>query len=218
MRKPKEKRSLRWQTQMLPFAVVWAIAITSATWIIGILIQILLYPFLTLQGAGVASNFLPTLVVGLIQVLLVERLLKRSMRRWMLYTTVGGFITVFLIHIVARSILYNPNFTPDLYMLVNFIAYYAPAPLLQFFWLRRRVNRAWFWPVISLFVMFLFSIKGFLTREYGSGVIEAVVQMVAYGILQASLMHTLWQHPKDAEKTKVDLPPINNRMRRGSNA
>src|SRR5687767_6769424 len=126
MRKTKAKHEARNQTQMLPFVVVWALSIVSTSYIDSALMRTLLYPFLTSELAAAASNFVPVLLTGLIQAVLTERLLKRPMRGWMLYTAVSGFITLFLIHGVARSMFYgqNPNFSSDLYMLVNSIAFY----------------------------------------------------------------------------------------------
>jgi hypothetical protein len=204
----KTKRS-RWRTQMLPFVLVWGISIAIASLASGQLMRIFLFPLLTPEGAGIASNFIPVILTGVIQVFLVERLLKRSMRGWMLFTAVSGLVTLFLIHVVAKSYLSTQgpysNFSIDLFMLVNYIAFYAPAPVIQFFWLRPRVKQAWLWPVSGILLMVMFSLRGFLSRDYSSEFLEAMVRFLSYSVIQASLMHYLWSRPRDAEKARVNF-------------
>lgn len=205
MGKTKAKRDIQIHIQILPFAIIWALSTVITGYIASTFMRIFLYPLLTSELAGAASNFVPILVTGMVQVVLVERLLKRSMGKWMLYTTVSGLATLFLIHGVARSMIYSQNFNSDFYMLVNLIAYYVPASILQYVWLRRRVNRAWLWPFASILFTLAFSLRGLLSSDYTSSFFTAMVQFLSYSIIQASLMYSLWQHPKDTEKAKIDF-------------
>ena len=202
MQKTKAKRDSR--IQMLPFALVWAVSIAIAGLVSGALMRLLLFPLLPNEGVAIADNIIPVIVMGLVQVALVERLLKRSMRGWMLYTSISGLVTLFLIHVVAKSYMYdqNPNFSVELYMLVNYIAYYISAPLLQFFWLRQHVKRAGLWLAINILFTSMIALKGFLSSDYAS--YFPWIEVFAYSIIQASLMHYMWTQPKDAEKAKID--------------
>lgn len=150
MRKTKAKQRF-WQDRKLPFVIVWALGIGTVG-VVSRLWQVAPLPFLYNEPeARVTLSLLTSMIgTGLVQVFLVERLLKKPMcgkpmRGWKLYTVTSAVIAAFLNQVTPSLFLTYilpriPNF--DLFDLVISLALNAPASLLQAFWLHKHVKRA----------------------------------------------------------------------------
>lgn len=206
MRKSKAKRDTFWQSQMLPFVIVWTIVVG----IIGVLSrfwQSAPLPFLYNEPQlRVALTLITnTIGTGLAQVFLVERLLKKSMRGWMLYTTASLLITL-LIDTPVRTFFFLLfqfwNVGYEFSWLLGTLAISAPTSLLQALWLHKRVKHAWLWPLMTIPLL-----GAFTMIRYGDGDYQLLklITLLSIGVIQAGLMHYFWQHPKDNEKVKIDF-------------
>jgi hypothetical protein len=144
------------------------------------------------QIAVLALRLIPTLL----QVLLIERFLKQSMRGWLVTTTIGTFITLF---ILTQSSSFPQQI--EMVILVGFLTVFGPRTILQTLWLWRRFKQAWLWPIFMLLsgyvvpeALRVMSAHGNLFSIYG----------LVLAVIEALLLYHLLSHPKDAEKSKID--------------
>jgi hypothetical protein len=199
MRKTKQKNDMFWQAGTLPFVGLWA-ASYAAAWL-GVLYFIEwlddldVFYLSTQQVSFFAISFI-LLFSGLLHVQIVERLLKQSMRKWMLYTLVGTVITFFTFRDSSMS---GSN---QYAMLITSLSLLVPVSIVQTVWLWRRVKDAWLWPLASLVAAIVF----ILPMRGGSGGDEImIVATILYGLIQGGIMRYLWTQPKETEKSKVDF-------------
>ena len=197
MRKTKLKNDSFWQAGTLPFVALWA-GSYAAAWM-GVL------PFI--EWIEDISDFSPQIVsniaiafilflTALLHVQIVERLLKHSMRRWMLYSIVGMLITFFTFRDSSMS------GTDHTAMLVTSLSLLVPMPLIQTVWLWRRVKAAWLWPLASVVAAMVFVLP---LRGGGGGDGLVILAALLHGIVQGGIMRYLWAQPKDTDKAKVDF-------------
>jgi hypothetical protein len=195
----KIKRDL-WTNRLLPFALLWTISLTGIGLLTRLFLSFVLAPLLPTDQTLTLSRLLGIILPSLGQIILVERLLKRSMRGWMLYTLPGALLTLILVP--AALTLPNPEGRLDLYILLSVLAYIVPTPVLQAFWLRSRVKRAWLWPLASFLTALAFS--AFPSNGTNSLGLWLILTLI-YGLIQGTVMHTLWTHAKETEKVKVEF-------------
>lgn len=194
MRKTKTKRDAFWQAGTLPFILLWAISYGVAWGAVILLFE--LAPFtssLTSTQANVLGISTVLLTSGLLQVQVVERLLKRSMRGWMLYTLIGTVITFFTFRNIEDGAMWPTALTVMSLLL--------PVPLVQTAWLWKRVRSAWLWPLASVVACLIFAMP--LRGDTGQSTLiwAALIQ----GLVQGSVMRYLWTQEKDDEKARADF-------------
>jgi hypothetical protein len=197
MRKEKLKNDSFWQAGTLPFVALWA-GSYAAAWVgVIALIERLddIANFSYRETNTIAIAFI-LIFAALLQVQIVERLLKRSMRGWMLYTALGTVITFFTFY---DSSLNGSN---HLTVLLTSLSLLVPVPLVQTAWLWRRVKSAWLWPLASIVAAMAFVVP---IRD-GSGGDEIIIYAaLLHGLIQGGVMRHLWMQPRETEKVKFDL-------------
>lgn len=197
MRKEKLKNDSSWRAGMLPFVGLWASTYAIAWFGVLYFIELLddLGDFSRQEIDNFAIAFI-MIVASLLQVQVVERLLKKSMRGWMLVTLLGTLITFFTFRDSSLS------GSDQLTMLITSLSLLVPVPLVQTAWLWRRVKSAWLWPLASLMAAIAFIVP----LRSGSGAGELVLFSAAlYGLIQGGIMRYLWTQEKEDEKAKVDF-------------
>lgn len=196
----KPKRDLRGTIRLLPFVLIWTLSLAAIGLLARAFTSIVLAPLLpSLQTTSIAL-LLGIILPGLVQVQIVERLLKRPMRGWMLYTLPGAFITLLLVN-AARIVLSGAEGI-DLYILLSVLAFIVPTPIIQAFWLRQHVRRAWLWPLTAILTSLAFA--AFPSNGTNSHLLWLILTLI-YGLIQSSVMHTVWIQTDDAEKVKLDF-------------
>jgi hypothetical protein len=153
-------------------------------------------PFQQVQIAVFTIGLFPVLL----QVLLIERFLKRSMRGWLVSTTIGTLITLLLL-----STFTNWSDDSDTIQIVGFVTSFGPTIALQTFWLWRRFKKAWLWPLFIIFVEY--NATGFLIRFGVNSVTQTIfgVLPIVTAAVQALILYYLLSHPRDTQKAKVDF-------------
>src|SRR5688572_2279340 len=106
---------------VLAYAIAWGGSITLLSWLFRL-------TDLSMKQTHAISFTIISLFIAMAQVQLVERLLNRSMRRWMLYTFLGILLTLPLYR--------NDPEWPDLTMIL--LMPLLPVALMQTIWLWRR--------------------------------------------------------------------------------
>jgi hypothetical protein len=196
----KRKRAL-WISRILPFVLVWSISLAAIGFMARAFTSLVLAPLLPTDQTLLISRLLGTILPALVQVQLVERLLKRSMRSWMPYTLPGVVLTLILMSTV-QLLLPAPQSRFDLTILLSVFAFIVPIPLIQALWLQKRVRRAWLWPTAAVFAALAFA--AFPSDGSNSHVLWLILTLI-YGLMQGTVMHTLWANPIESEKAKVDF-------------
>ena len=197
MRKEKSKNDMFWQAGTLPFVALWAgsyAAVWMALWAV---LEANVIRGLSNEQTNIFAISFITLGAALLQVQVVERLLKHSMRGWMLYTIVGTLLTFLTFHDLSGS---------DARMILTKLSLLVPAPLIQTVWLWRRVKAACLWPLASVAAAMVFVLP--LRSEYsGSSQTLLVIAALLYGLIQGGVMRYLWLQPKETvtEKAKFDI-------------
>lgn len=185
----------------IPFVLVWSISLAAVGLLTRAFVSSVLAPLLPSDQTLLMSRLISLLIPALIQVQLVERLLRQTMRGWMLYTLPGALITILLMEAV-RFFFPAPVARFDPYLLLSTIAFIVPVPILQGLWLRQHVHKAWFWPTAAILTALVFS--AFPSDGSNPHLLWLILTLI-YGFVQGSVMHALWQHPKEIEKAKVDF-------------
>jgi hypothetical protein len=218
MQKTKSKNESSLTTNRMPFIVLWILGFGLVSHFTSVFPLLAVFEGLTPEIRSTihnASLVLRAILGGLIQIQFVERLLKHSMRGWMLYTIPGAFMnllarefvpTVMITGIIAAGfVAENSLAAAEVRRTISGIAANFPVAILQALWLHQRVKRAWLWPVLT-FVLLLISpytnLVFYLLLGSNGGTINYIL---VYGGLQGLLMYELWRHPKQAEKAKVDF-------------
>lgn len=203
MRKTKAKRESFWRKQMLPFVVVWTIGAVLVKIMSSTLVNFL--SSMTQQSYPEVSTLTSVIGIGLLQVFLVERLLKKSMRGWMLYTALSA-LAILILNEVFLQLFFGPTLflrtILDNYQPLSSFALNVPTALLQAFWLRQRVHRAWLWPLLTIPLLVISTEIQYGQQNYG---LLKMILFLSVGVVQAALMHYFWQHPKQTENTHIDF-------------
>jgi hypothetical protein len=203
MHKSKTKPDSLWSARSLLFIVLWASSyrVTESG---GILLSEMLASILPRPRAGIIALCLAVLFLHMVHMLLVEKILRRSMRGWIAYSLVGSLITFFTynatIYLARGSLpsLYG-DIPPNLFnWFVFYVALVLPLPLMQAVWLWRRVRAAWLWPLLSVVVAFVFAFVIPIGRIDGIPIMTAL-------LLQGITMRYLWTQTRYTEKAKVDF-------------
>jgi hypothetical protein len=198
MRKTKAKRDSQSIGTRIPFIALWVLF-----YFVGMFINQafhLTHPteYLTIDQVNIVSISLGLIPV-LLQVLMIERLYKRSMRGWLAVTILGTFITL-LINPWAWPMTGNS----DVRFFLNVAAVIVPPLLFQTIWLWRNVKSAWIWPtLIAARWLFWIAINRFFPAVSESPL--AWVLTILELMIEAAVLHALLMHPKDTEKAKVDF-------------
>jgi hypothetical protein len=201
MQKTKAKRSSHWLIRWLPFAILWAISGVIMSAISNAFTETSLFNSFTYQQMGTFLVLWVDIAGGMIQLQLVERLLKRSMRGWLFFTLVGNLITLFLANQIYINIAVIPASTmKGLIPLV----YLAPPLILQTIWLARRVQKPWLWGTSTVLMSLGFNRLYEVSPRLAYSPVATILSLLS-GFIVASVMYTLWAHPKDTEKAKVDF-------------
>lgn len=196
MQKTKAKRDILPSRRRLPF-VVMSVVIA----IISMLIEAAFagtnpLTYLTFQQVQIAV-FSLRLIPVLLQVVLIERFLKQSMRGWLVYTAIGTLITLILL---SRTSGYPQQI--EMIILVGFLTVFGPMTILQTIWLSRRYNRAVLWPIFILLSAYI--APKFLRDMSASGVMYNTIFPLIAAAVQAFVFYSLLSHPRDTEKAKID--------------
>ena len=227
MNKPKRKNSSLLREHAISFSLLWALYTMTASFISYILFS---------QGGVVVSQQYPHLiprypvilifllmaVPALLQVVLGERYLKRSMRRWFLYNLIGAGLTVFLL------LTLNPGtYWSYVNILYDAPIYFLVGTILQTIWLGRhvrasfrlpkiaarllgivpnpmlRVKMAWIWPILGILGLIGSWTQPFSHRLMPGGEGSFVLWLAVYSFVQGLTMHYLLTHPHNTEKAKL---------------
>jgi hypothetical protein len=194
MRKLKAKRDAFWQVGTLPFVALWAGSYAIAWGVVLFLFQnVEATRSLSTTQANVLGISTVLLVAGLLHVQVVERLLKHSMRGWMLYTLIGTVITFFTFSIQKGGAMWPTTLTVMSLLL--------PAPLIQTGWLWRRVKSAWLWPLASIVACLVFA----LPLRGSTPQIALLWAALLHGLIQGGVMRYLWTHTKNIKSSRIDF-------------
>ena len=199
MNKQKRKNDTLVQRRTLSFIALsvlsYAIAWSGTSILINLLFRLL---HLSMKKTHALGFTISTLFIAIVQIYLVERLFKNSMRRWLWYTMIGILITLPL----YRN---DPEWPTTMTI---FLSPLFPVTLAQTVWLWRRVRRAWLWPLASIAGKVLAIISLYFTPLIGSRFDSSgahLLMSLPYGLVQGLMLHYLWSHPKQTEKAKVDF-------------
>jgi hypothetical protein len=211
VQKIKEKRSQHLLVRRLPFAIVWALSGMMIGTIANIFMATELARNLTIQQAVMTGVLWSSIVGGLVYIVLIERLLKHSMRGWLVYSLMGSAITLFFSNILTS----RPIAEPDIFLILMAIVHLVPPLLLQTLWLRQRVQKAWLWMMTVLMTATVSNMVYTALPELGRSPVSplGLVLGLIFGLITGSVMHYLWSHPKDTEKAKVDFATDDNTNR-----
>jgi drug/metabolite transporter (DMT)-like permease len=203
VQKTKEKRSSHNLARRLPFVIVWALSGMMVGTVANIFMATELARNLTIQQAVMTGVLWSSIVGGLVYIVLIERLLKHSMRGWLVYSLIGSAITLFFSNILTS----RPIAEPDIFLVLMAIVHLVPPLLLQTLWLRQRVQKAGLWMMTVLMTATVSNIFYTALPELGRSPISppALVLGLIFGLITGSVMHYLWSHPKADEKAKVDF-------------
>lgn len=148
---------------------------------------------LTQDQVNIVAISMVLLIAASLQVLVVERLLKRSMRGWMMVSIVGTFVTYFT---------FKTN-VPNDQIILTVLSLLLPVPFFQALWLHRRVQAAWLWVLASLVACAVFALP--LKPGNGSSDMVFMWSCLLYGLIQGGIMRFLWLQPRPMEKAKVQF-------------
>lgn len=176
----------------LAYAVAWG----GCALLISILFRLF---HLTMKQTHAIGFALISLFIALVQIQLVERLYRQSMRGWLLATFIGVLATL--------PFYRNDPEWPS--TMTIFITPLIPIALAQTVWLSRRVHWVWLWlwpmaSVMSLFaslfaVTILSDVLPFLL-PYSNG--ADFVMGLTYGLIQGLTFSYLWTKAAHTEKAK----------------
>lgn len=202
MRKTKAKRDSFWQAGTLPFIGLWACTYGAAWGTAIFLFEIDAFArALSSMQTNIVGISTVLLVASLLQVQVVERLLKHSMRGWMLYTLIGTIITYFTFTNVSGGAMW-----PTMLTVMSLL---LPAPLVQTVWLWKRVHGAWLWPLASLVacIVFALPLRGSTPQHI------LIWAALLHGLIQGGVIRHLWTQEKMTEKAKIDFATDDDKER-----
>lgn len=200
MEKTKAKRGTHWLARRLPFALLWAFSAAIMSALSNAFTATRFFNSLTMHQMALFLVLWVDIAGGLVQVQLIERLVKRSMRGWLVYTLIGNFITLFFANLIITSTTIPYDTMHALIPLV----YLAPPLLLQTVWLWRRVYTPWLWASAAVIMSLGFNALYVFLPRLAVSLISQVLGLIS-GLIMGVIMHYLWAHPKDTEKAKIDF-------------
>lgn len=198
-RKEKAKRGTHWTRQALPFVIVYALSMVGAGLLARLLPNSLFNYDFEIRAAVVAVT--SVILIGAVQVLWVERWLKKPMRGWMLYTAVGAFLMILLgqlVNNIPDSFIIAVDLSWPMYQFLGSLALNAPVALMQALWLRRRVKRAWLWPLLTIPLLMAFSAVPYDENR----LFFKSATLLSVGAMQALLMLYFWRPENTLAKAK----------------
>jgi hypothetical protein len=205
MLKPKNDEKAKNRAGVMQFLAIW-IAGHIGGWLLAIMIYEAFENFF--QFGGMANALLvavvPGMIIALVEMLIVERGLKKSMRGW-LPVSLFGWLASFFSYLMFSQMSYAVG-SPIIQIVILFL----PAAIAQFLWLSRRVKNAWLWvgaAIVSALV-FVLPLNVGNEYEYGNQEIMQFVFLALSAILQGAVtgltMYTLQQQRKDnPQKAKL---------------
>jgi hypothetical protein len=182
----------------LPFLLLWLLghggAWAFAIWLYSGLASLPVIPGSLFETLYI--SFVPGSLTALIQILLVERGLRKSMRGW---------IPVSLAGLLASAFAYNAYISQTLgseqNVQVILLSLLLPVALVQAFWLHRRVKNAWLWAIAAMVSAVVFVMPlGLITTN---GIFQLFVIGLAgvlQGIITGSTMRHLWTMEREKAK------------------
>ena len=197
MQKTKAKRGSYRNFHLLPYAVLWAVTMSISSVIFRAFHTIDTSAFLTPQQALIIMKLSGAFLVAFAQAKLTERLLKRSMRGWVIFSMIGNLIVLF---VVLNSSLWNPYIRES--VTLRSLLLMLSVPIVQMLWLWPRVHKAWLWPAAQFFALIASDVvirRFHLEMSFAPWLITRL-----FGVMCGVLMITLWSHPREAEKAKTD--------------
>lgn len=174
-------------------------------WVLAVLVN----RILTMFGIYIQSDFLLGLLMALgtgiptaiVQVLLVERGLRRSMRGWLPISSFGWTLSGIAFYLTWLNI----PLAQDLFNLTNgellqrllFLPFFLPVAIVQYAWLRRKVKQAWLWLVAAASGALLFGLPNswaLVTNSYDTLVMlsllaTAIAALLYSGVTGAIMLH-----------------------------
>ncbi len=204
MLKPKNDEKAKHRSGTTKFLAIWTAGHIGG-WILAIAIYEAFENFF--QYGGIANALLvavvPGMIIAVVEMLVVERGLKKSMRGWLPVSLLGWLASFFL------YLLYSQNSfgsdTPMNQILILFL----PAAIVQFVWLQRHVKAAWVWIIAAIASALVFILPLNIASDYPYGNREIIqfvflaLSAIFQGIITGSTMYTLQQQRKDIpEKAK----------------
>jgi L-lactate permease len=199
MRKTKPKNDSLWQIGTIPFVALWAATYAVAwlgIWAVFEWIESLRE--LSSQQTNLIGISFVSIVPAVLQVVVVERLLKKSMRGWIPASLLGTIMT---------ALLFNDGDGNDARMLLMIFSLFVPLALAQMVWLWRRVESAWLWLLASVVAGIVFSLP---MREADGSTLGIVMSGLLYGIVQGVIMRYLWMRPRETAKIKHEFAEDEN--------
>lgn len=168
---------------LLGHIVSWALALGANRFLFssGIYIHNLLIMAL-LMALG------PGIPISIIQVMLVERGLKKSMRGWLPVSLIGWVLSGIAFYALWDDIALN--MFSSVVQRLYFIPLFLPVAVLQYFWLRRQSRHAALWVLSTVTGAVLFSMTGD-RLSYSFGVTRYVLAAIAailYGAATGATM------------------------------
>lgn len=198
MQEPKSKRNSRLSGRILPYA-----AMSILISIIGVMTESAFsatkpFNYLTYYQVSIAV-FLLRLVPALLQVFLIERFLKQSIRGWFASTALGTLISLLILGTITS---WPSNL--EIIQITGLLTVYGPQMVLQGLWLQRRVKKAWLWPLSIIFAQYM--LPSVFMRFDNLLVISTLfaVHPVVAALIQAMTLYFLLSHPRETEKAKID--------------
>lgn len=199
------------------FLVLW-IAGHAGAWVLALGINKLLswlgiyiYSELTLGMLMALGTGIPTAIV---QLFLVERGLKKSMRGWLPVSIAGWAVSGLAFFLVFSNMraLYD-IFPGVLYFLIPrlmFLPLFVPVAVMQWLWLRRKVKAAGLWIMAALAGALLFAVPngGYIYGTYSLDLMEYVLAATAallYSGSTGATMLYLWTQQRDQTRKSAAL-------------
>jgi hypothetical protein len=145
--------------------------------------------------AQVVLGFIPPLL----QVIMIEKLFKRSMRGFLVYSMIG--YSIMLVGFLRN---WSTNF--EVTILAVTLASLVPS-LMQTVWLWRRVQKPWLWFATALVIAgverLIYSRVSYPITPQIASLAFSLAVTLGFSLVYGTIMHYLLSHPKDVEKPKI---------------
>jgi hypothetical protein len=215
----KIKRDPNKPSGRIRFVAMWTLGMLLAQVISSLLVAVLTraVSLFDVTSLFILASGLVLPIRAFIQMQIVERLLKRSMRGWTLYT-ITGFVTTLVVYFMLRVIppleesfwnSFQGNGRIYGLLLQSTLLSGLPTLAFQTFWLRRHVKQAWLWMLVGVSLMMVSAGQqlAIVTLRVDSQSISNVTQILLtliYWIVPGLAMYHMMTHPREAEKAKTE--------------
>jgi hypothetical protein len=198
----KSKRKPSPPANRFVYALLWAGCLAVAGWLlnnVSLVIMRNLRP--STEQLEIISVLIGTLVLALVQVVVTERVLKRSMRNWLVYTFLGALCVLLWSDLFPWSALQTPR------AFLSSIGWMW-IPVFEMVWLWRRVRYAWLWPVAQVALSQVMR----LLLPFSGPLHLPVIMLYSFPqqFVLGLVMYFLWSHVKPSEKAKINAADITN--------